>query len=94
MFEVARAAGASLGAHHMQPDIALQNAAIPAPLMLQKPQVKGAPLRYSIAYRCRKATAACRMVSSCYLASLPDCLGATLWKGRTGLCNTAGSFAG
>jgi len=39
MFEASRAAGADLGAHNMLPDAALQSAAIPAPLMLQKPQV-------------------------------------------------------
>lgn len=39
MFEAAQAAGASLGAHSPLPNAALQHAAIPAPLMLQKPQV-------------------------------------------------------
>jgi len=39
MFEASRAAGANLGAHNTLPDAALQSAAIPAPLMLQKPQV-------------------------------------------------------
>ena len=39
MFEAARAAAASLCAHKLVPDLALQNAVIPAPLMLQKPQV-------------------------------------------------------
>ena len=39
MFEAARAAGASLDMQSLLPDAALQEAAIPAPLMLQKPQV-------------------------------------------------------
>lgn len=39
MFEAARAAGASLCAQKLVPDLALQDAVIPAPLMLQKPQV-------------------------------------------------------
>ena len=36
MFEAAQAAGASLGAHSTLPNAALQHAAIPAPLVLQK----------------------------------------------------------
>ena len=39
MFEAAHAAGASLGAQSPLPNAALQHAAIPAPLMLQRPQV-------------------------------------------------------
>ena len=39
MFEAARAAGASLCAQKLVPDLALQDAVIPAPLMLQTPQV-------------------------------------------------------
>ena len=39
MFEAAQAAGASLAAHSTLPNAALQHAAIPAPLMLQKSQV-------------------------------------------------------
>ena len=39
MFETAQAAAASLGAHSPLPKAALQHAAIPAPLMLHKPQV-------------------------------------------------------
>lgn len=39
MFEAARAAGATLGTHNSLPEAALQEAAIPAPLLLQKPQV-------------------------------------------------------
>jgi diketogulonate reductase-like aldo/keto reductase len=39
MFEAAQAAGASLGAHSPLPKAALQHAAIPTPLMLQRPQV-------------------------------------------------------
>lgn len=42
MFEAARAAGATLGAHNLLPDAALQDAAIPAPLMWQKPQASAA----------------------------------------------------
>ena len=39
MFEAAQAAGASLGAHSTLLNAALQHAAIPAPLVLQKPKV-------------------------------------------------------
>ena len=39
MFEAVRAAGASLCAQKLVLDLALQDTVIPAPLMLQKPQV-------------------------------------------------------
>ena len=39
MFEAARAAVASLCAQKLLPDLALQDAVIPAPLILQKSQV-------------------------------------------------------
>ena len=39
MFEAVRAAVASLCTQKLVPDLALQDAVIPAPLMLQKPQV-------------------------------------------------------
>ena len=39
MFEAARAAGGSLCAQKLVQDLALQDAVIPSPLMLQKPQV-------------------------------------------------------
>ena len=49
MFEAARAAGASLCTQKLVPDLALQDAVIPAPLMLQKPQVicPGSPAHVS-----------------------------------------------
>ena len=39
MFEAVRAAVASLCAQKLVPDLALQDTVIPAPMMLQKPQV-------------------------------------------------------
>ena len=55
MFEAARAAGISVGAYHTQPDAVLQDAAIPVPLMLQKPQASALPFWNSINFcRCRK----------------------------------------
>ena len=42
MIEAARAAGTTLGKHSLLPDAALQNAAIPAPLMLQNPKASAA----------------------------------------------------
>ena len=54
MFEAAGAAGASLCAQKLVPDLALQDAVIPAPLMLQKPQVvtSAAPLIPWLAQKC------------------------------------------